>query len=509
MSAEVIDPRLGTADLLILVGVGLAGVAMHWALARSERRLPRWIGGRGTPRLTPPAGLRRLSLLFLALKLGLWVALIWCAGETTPALRAIREAASDLLHRSLTTPLFTVGDRGYSALYLLLLPALFAALWIGVSGIVAILTSRLGLLGGVSAGVRGSIAMLLRLVLTFIGAIVISQAWGFDLRSFAFVASVLGVGIGFGLQNLANNFVSGIVIGLERPIQPGDYVTFGDLAGTVKRIGARATQIETAGRATILVPNATLLESQVINWSFGDPVARVQVPISVAYGTELARARRVLLAVAREHPLVLAEPYPDVQVRAFGENALELMLLVWTREPWRQRRIRSDLYFRIDPALRRHGIQVPFPQRDLRLGDPDVTAAIRAWTERQFTREDLERAAAPTRPAPPPPADEPEEHETDAPWTWSESEITRVVERMRGAGGLDILDRRYLLTTYPRCFVGREAVDWLVAEAGLSRPDATDLCQLLVDRGIVHHVLDEHGFLDGPFFYRFIADEPR
>lgn len=212
---------------------------------------------------------------------------------------------------------------------------------------------------------------------------------------------------------------------------------------------------------------------------------------------------------AHEYPFILAEPSPEVQVRAFGESALELMLLVWTHEPWWQRRIRSDLYFCIEPALRRHGIQVPFPQRDVRVGDPHLAAALRAWLQRQLTPEELERATAPMRPAPEAPAVEAEALETDAPWAWGESEITRLVQRMRGPGGLDILDRRHLLTTYARCFVGREAVDWLVAEAGLSRPDATDFCQLLVDRGIIHHVLDEHEFLDGHFFYRFTADEPR
>lgn len=507
-TAPFLDPSLGAVDVMMVLAVVLAGVAIHWTIARVEHRLPHWLGDRATSmRRASPAGVARLSIPFLALKVGLWAALIWCAGELTPALHSTRDAASDLVQRSLTTPLFSIGDRGYSALHLLLLPALLAAFWVGVSGIVAVLTSKLGLLGGVSTGVRGSIAMLLRLVLTFLGAIVISQAWGLDLRSVTFVASVLGVGIGFGLQNLANNFVSGIVIGLERPIQPGDYVTLGDLAGTVKRIGARATQIETAGRATILVPNATLLESQVINWSFGDPVARVQIPVSVAYGTELARARRVLLDAAREYPFILGEPSPEVQVRAFGENALELMLLVWTREPWRQRRIRSDLYFRIDPALRRHGIQVPFPQRDLRLGDPEIAVALRTWVRRQSTPEELERAMALARQAPTEPSAEAEEHEADAPWTWGESEITKLAERMRAPGGLEMLDRRHLLTTYRHCFVGREAVDWLVAEAGLSRPDATDFCQLLVDRGIVRHVLDEHGFLDGHFFYRFAAEE--
>ncbi|MCC7194931.1 MAG: hypothetical protein IT356_05185, partial [Gemmatimonadaceae bacterium] len=192
MSAGVTDPTLSTVDFVILIAVALVGVATHWAIARVEHRLPRWLGNRATRRRTSPAGSGHLSLLFLALKLGLWVLLIWCVGEVTPALRSIRDAASDLVYRSLTTPLFTVGDRGYSALYLLLLPALLAAFWIGVSGIVAMLTSRLGLLSGVSAGVRGSVAMLLRLVLTFVGAIVISQVWGVDLRSFTFVASVLG-----------------------------------------------------------------------------------------------------------------------------------------------------------------------------------------------------------------------------------------------------------------------------------------------------------------------------
>ena len=146
------------------------------------------------------------------------------------------------------------------------------------------------------------------------GLIVVLQLAGLDLSSLALVASVLGVGIGFGLQNIANNFVSGILVALERPVKPGDFVTIGTLAGVVDRIGGAARSIRTNDRVSIIVPDLKLLETELVNWSYGDPLVRLHVPVGVAYGSNVETARAALLDAADRHPAVLHDPRPEVRL---------------------------------------------------------------------------------------------------------------------------------------------------------------------------------------------------
>lgn len=496
-----------------LVGLALlvctAG-ALHWYLRRLGRRLPRVFSraaaGRGLdPRREAERWQRRVEIALLVPKVGIWIGLAWLLSVRLPELDMSRDAALALVSRSLTAPLFTLGDRSYSAVHLVALPALLGGLWVGVSGIVALGKRQLARLTGGERGVHESLAILARLLLSFLGAIVIFQAWGLDVSSLTFLASILGVGIGFGLQNIANNFVSGILIGLERPVQPGDFVQVGEFAGTVRKIGARSTAIETADRITILVPNARFLEVEVTNWSYGSPLCRLHVPVPVAHGSDPLRVRGALLEAAREHPRVRSDPRPQARFRAFGASALEFELLVWTTDPRGQSRLRSDLYFRIAASLARHGIAVPSASADLELRSPEILEAVRAWTQRTFSDEELARVRAP---APRPPVEAPSHVEpADPPGEWSERDLADLVLRMRRPGALAILDRRHLLRTHTRCFVGSEAVDWLVREERLSREEAVTVGMLLVERGLARHVLDEHGFRDGHFYYRFRADE--
>jgi hypothetical protein len=317
-------------------------------------------------------------------------------------------------------------------------------------------------------------------------------------------AGVLGVGIGFGLQNIANNFVSGLVLNVERPIRVGDFLSVGELVGTVQRIGTRCTEIRTLDEVAILVPNSRLLENEVINWTHGDPRCRLHVRLGVAYGSDVGAVRAALLEAARNHPDVLGDPRPRVQFVGFGESSLDFELLVWTRDPRDQNRLKSDLHFRVEALFRRRGIQIPFPQRDLHLRSPEIEQVVRAWTRRHFSAEEL--AAARPRAG----GDEPGEAAVEddlGPRGWSEEKISAVVERMRGSDGVAIRDRRHLLNLYPKCFVGHDAVEWMMRSAGLTRDEALSLGGILVERGWIHHVLDEHGFEDATYFYRFYADE--
>jgi small-conductance mechanosensitive channel len=191
---------------------------------------------------------------------------------------------------------------------------------------------------------------------------------GIDLSSLAFIAGAIGVGLGFGLQNIISNFVSGLIILAERPISIGDRVELGEVAGLVTRINLRSTNIVTNDNITIIVPNSDFITNKVTNWSYGDPKVRIRLPIGVAYGTDPERLRRLLMEVAGEHPSVLREPAPEVFFSGFGDCSLNFELGVWTAEMTsKPRRFRSELNFAMERKLRENHIEVPFPQRDLHL----------------------------------------------------------------------------------------------------------------------------------------------
>jgi len=191
---------------------------------------------------------------------------------------------------------------------------------------------------------------------------------GIDLSSLAFVAGALGVGLGFGLQNVISNFVSGLIILAERPVSIGDRVELGDVGGIVTKINLRSTNIVTNDNITIIVPNSDFITHKVTNWSYGDPKVRIRVPVGVAYGTDPDKLVGLLLEVATEHPKVLRDPVPEVYFVAFGDSALNFELGVWTAEmTGKPRTFRSELNFAIERKLRTNKIEFPFPQRDLHL----------------------------------------------------------------------------------------------------------------------------------------------
>jgi small-conductance mechanosensitive channel len=191
---------------------------------------------------------------------------------------------------------------------------------------------------------------------------------GIDLSSLAFVAGAIGVGLGFGLQNIISNFVSGVIILAERPISIGDRVELGEVSGQVAKINLRSTNIVTNDNITIIVPNSDFITNKVTNWSYGDPKVRIRVPIGVAYGTDPEQLKKLLLDVANEHPKVLREPPPNVFFIAFGDSSLNFELGVWTSEMTSMpRQFRSELNYAIERKLRENKIEIPFPQRDLHL----------------------------------------------------------------------------------------------------------------------------------------------
>jgi small-conductance mechanosensitive channel len=195
-----------------------------------------------------------------------------------------------------------------------------------------------------------------------------------DLSSLAVIVGGLGIGIGFGLQNIVSNFVSGLIILAERPIALGHRVEVGGVAGQVTKISLRSTVVVTNDNITIIVPNSNFITNPVTNWSYGDPKVRLRLPIGVAYGSDVEKLRKILLAIASENPAVLKDPAPSVRFLEFGDSSLNFELAVWTIDMARSpTRFRSELYFAMERKFRENNIEVPFPQRDLHLRSGKIT----------------------------------------------------------------------------------------------------------------------------------------
>jgi small-conductance mechanosensitive channel len=211
------------------------------------------------------------------------------------------------------------------------------------------------------------ISSLLHYAILFLGFLLAVGALGVDLNKVTVLAGAFGVGLGFGLRDVLNNFISGLIVLFERPISVGDVIQMGDLAGEVRKIGIRATTVRTGEGAEVIVPNASLVSEKVTNWTHSDRLRRMDVPVGVAYGSAPEKVLELLLAVARAHPNVLAEPAPQALFLGFGESALKFELQAWTSRFSQWVVIRSELGVAVYAALREAGIEIPFPQREVRL----------------------------------------------------------------------------------------------------------------------------------------------
>jgi small-conductance mechanosensitive channel len=216
-------------------------------------------------------------------------------------------------------------------------------------------------------GVKFAIKTLFHYSLILLGFLVAISVAGVDMSKFAVLAGALGVGIGFGLQNIVNNFISGLILLFERPVKIGDMIGLDDQLGRITRIGLRSTVVETFDRSEVIVPNAELISQRVTNWTFTSNVARIILPVGVAYGTPLERVLSALQIVARNHAEVLHDPEPIALFIGFGDSAINFELRAWIGDVNERLRIRSELGLAIDEAFRNAGIVIPFPQHDLHL----------------------------------------------------------------------------------------------------------------------------------------------
>jgi potassium efflux system protein len=195
---------------------------------------------------------------------------------------------------------------------------------------------------------------------------------GVNFSGLTIIAGALSVGIGFGLQNIVNNFVSGLILLFERPIKRGDWIIVGNTEGYVKKISVRSTIIQTFDRSDVIVPNSELISSQVTNWMLTDLGGRVRVPVGVAYGTDTNLVKRLLLEVAQSHPDIITDetaPKPLVLFLGFGDSSLDFELRCFIPNIDNRLSTKSDLNFAIDAIFRKHGVEIPFPQRDVHVRD--------------------------------------------------------------------------------------------------------------------------------------------
>ncbi|HEX4047591.1 MAG TPA: mechanosensitive ion channel domain-containing protein, partial [Elusimicrobiota bacterium] len=169
------------------------------------------------------------------------------------------------------------------------------------------------------------------------------------------------------LQNLTANFISGLILLVEEPVRVGDRITVGGYIGTVKSIGMRATEVQTLDELALILPNSTLVQDLVINWTHGDRSIRLHIPFGVAYGTDIERLRAVALEACRSVEGTMADPAPELRFLEFGGSSLNFEILIWIVDPWIQFRVKSDTYFALERAFRQGNIEVPFPQRVVHL----------------------------------------------------------------------------------------------------------------------------------------------
>jgi small-conductance mechanosensitive channel len=238
-----------------------------------------------------------------------------------------------------------------------------------------------GFLGGrkgASTGVAYAMGRIAQYAVGTAGVLVSLDTLGIDLGTLAAFGAVVSVGIGFGLQTITHNFISGIILLIERPVQKGDFVVVGDIVGTVTEIEMRATKVVSRDGVAMIVPNSEFISARVVNQSHPTSRKRVQIRVGVAYGSDTSLVRDTLLALALEHPRVLRDPPPVVFFRSFGESSLDFDLAVWLDHPEPEPTVTSDLRFSIDRVFREKKIEIPFPQREVRLRGEGTGAMLRS-----------------------------------------------------------------------------------------------------------------------------------
>ncbi|MEO1519369.1 MAG: mechanosensitive ion channel domain-containing protein [Cyanobacteria bacterium J06633_2] len=531
---------------LVLLGAIAIHLGLHFFGKFGNRRLSRWLDNQSNPLINWERSLKLFwQLGLLGIQAGVWINVIYTVTDIFPQARGWR-------YQFATARVIDLGSRDYSALDLLFFCLSAIAFWLVVSLIARIFRFYVLNQTGLEQRAQDILGVFVQYALIFLGGVVLLQIWDIDMSSLTILASVLGVGLGFGVQNITNNFISGFIITLERPVQVGDFINVGELVGTVERVGARSTEIRTLDQVTIIVPNSRFLENEVINWSHGNPVSRLHLPVGVAYGSRIDKVKVALLEAVRRHPDVLLTPKPEVWFQGFGESAMQFDILVWTGEPRNQFRVKSDLYYRIEASLHRHDVAIPFPQRDLHVRSPQLNELLAVLQHRfdsgnsipsdaaldtqsagtsshsqSLAVDDLSARDSNSPNGQTQPMDEPSTdingstsdvdeassilpHESLPALDFLERiDFEALADTMAEVDGVPVSDRTYQGQLHPLCFTGTDVVEWLIQQQEHTREEAILIGQGLLQQGLIRPVSESQAFRDGYYFYRFYQDEQK
>ncbi|MDE2666179.1 MAG: mechanosensitive ion channel [Acidobacteriota bacterium] len=358
--------------LIATIAMVLVAVAAQVLFRRVRRRLKELI------RREHPFGPMLHSGLdwaFVLLSLTVWVAVASGVLAAIPQTRFLNTKMLGLLSQGLSLldrffeSEIVPGKTNFKIKNLFMVVAAFAVIALLARGVRRLLLNYILNKAPMDLSVRHAIATSAQYLIVIVGFLVLLQsAAEIDLTMLGLVAGGVGVGVGFGLQNIANNLISGIFILFERPIKVGDRIEVGEVHGHVVHIAARATTVRTNDNIDFIIPNSSFTSFNVINWSHGDQKVRFRIPVPVAYGSDVRQVERLLLEVAEENENVLKEPSPRVVFWAFGDSALEFQLRVWTTRMLHRRGVFvGQLNLAIYEKFQQHGIHIPFPQRDLHL----------------------------------------------------------------------------------------------------------------------------------------------
>jgi len=265
----------------------------------------------------------------------------------------------------------TLGSHRITLGLLLTAAALLYGSFVASSAIQALLLEEVFPKRHVEPGVGLSISKLIQYLLILVGFLLALGALGFTLTNITILGGAIGVGIGFGLQAIVNNFASGIILLFERPIRVGDVIQLVDLPCQVKKIGLRSTTVTSRDDADIVIPNSDLITNQVTNWTLSERRMRLRIPVGVAYGSDVSLVMQILKEIAKGNLSVLSDPPSSVLFMGFGDSSLNFELRVWIRDFLERYRILSELNQTIDSRFRSEGIEIPFPQRDLHVRSVD------------------------------------------------------------------------------------------------------------------------------------------
>ncbi len=355
---------LGVAWLmhgLVATGTRLATSKANAVGAWVRQRLG--VGDAGGARLVFWIVLLADVLLFLAMSMV--ILLLW--GIPWTEVKPIFLALADGIE---------IGSFEFSLLNIAIAISVFVTLAIGIRLLQRLLSSRILVQTSLDIGVRDALTSGVGYVGIVFAVLITFSVLGLNLSQLAIIFGALSVGIGFGLQHTVNNFVSGLILLIQRPIKAGDWIVLGSNEGYVKRINVISTEIQTFDNASLIVPNSNLVTSEVVNWMHKSKVGRVIIPVGVSYGSEPERVRDVLLNCVNENSEVLSRPAPQVIFTEFGNSSLDFELRFYIRDIDRRLRTASDLRFAIKKAFDEAGIEIPFPQRDIHIRDLTSEAGV-------------------------------------------------------------------------------------------------------------------------------------